>query len=76
MLLDPFTGWVRGGQAGHGAHLPAAQRGRGHHHQPSQSDQDRLPAVIGYSIYSSDGCGWRISTVCKIFVQIQRDIKK
>jgi hypothetical protein len=45
-----FTGWVRGGQAGHGADLPAAQRGRRHHHQPSQSDQDRLPAVIGYSI--------------------------
>jgi hypothetical protein len=71
MLLDPFTGWVRGGQAGHGADLPAAQRGRGHHLQLSQSDQDRLPAVIGYSTMMA-AVG---ALVRKMFVQIQKDSK-
>ncbi len=70
MLPDPFIGWVRGGQAGDGADLPAAQRGRRHHHQPSQSDQDRLPAVIGYfTMMPAVG-----ELVCKMFVKIQKDI--
>jgi hypothetical protein len=51
MIVDacgpPPAGRLRDGQAGNGSLLPAAQRGRGHHGQTRQSNQDRLQAVIG-----------------------------